>query len=145
MRTIVKDASSAAAAGPDLRSVVEEILNDVRERGDAAVRAHSQRLDQWSPPSFRLDEQQIKESLARVDQQTLADIREVQDNIRRFARRQRASLHDFEEEMQPGVVLGQRSIPIDAVGAYVPGGRYPLLASAHMTIIPAKIAGVRRV
>jgi sulfopropanediol 3-dehydrogenase len=145
MRTIVKPASSASAAGPDLRSVVEEILTDVRERGDAAVRAHSQRLDQWSPPSFRLDEQQIGESLARVDQQTLADIREVQDNVRRFARRQRASLHDFEEEMQPGVLLGQRSIPIDAVGAYVPGGRYPLLASAHMTIIPAKVAGVRRV
>jgi sulfopropanediol 3-dehydrogenase len=145
MRTIVKPASSASAAGPDLRSAVEEILTDVRERGDAAVRAHSQRLDQWSPPSFRLDEQQIEESLARVDQQTLADIREVQDNVRRFARRQRASLHDFEEEMQPGVLLGQRSIPIDAVGAYVPGGRYPLLASAHMTIIPAKVAGVRRV
>jgi sulfopropanediol 3-dehydrogenase len=145
VRTIVKAASSASAAGPDLRSVVEDILTDVRGRGDAAVRAHSQRLDQWSPPSFRLDEQQIEESLGRVDQRTLADILEVQDNVRRFARRQRASLHDFEEEMQPGVLLGQRSIPIDAVGAYVPGGRYPLLASAHMTIIPAKVAGVRRV
>lgn len=145
MRTMVKRASPGPAAGPELRSAVEEILTDVRERGDAAVRAHSQRLDHWSPANFRLDEQQIEESLARVDQQTLADIREVQDNVRRFARRQLASLHDFEEEMQPGVLLGQRSIPIDAVGAYVPGGRYPLLASAHMTIIPAKVAGVRRV
>lgn len=146
MRTYVKHAAPAAPeAGPNVRSAVEEIIADVRARGDAAVRAHSVRLDDWAPERFRLSETEIERSLSRVDGRTLADIREVQDNVRRFARRQRASLADFEEETADGVLLGQRSIPVEAVGAYVPGGRYPLLASAHMTIIPAKVAGVRRV
>ncbi|MEU6711991.1 histidinol dehydrogenase [Nonomuraea sp. NPDC046802] len=138
-------ASAAVAAGVDPRTVAAQIIDDVRRDGDAAVRAHSERLDQWAPADFRLSEQQIEESLRQVDRQTLADIKEVQANVRRFAERQRASLRDFEEETQPGVLLGQRSIPVGAVGAYVPGGRYPLLASAHMTIVPAKVAGVPRV
>ncbi|WP_433434978.1 histidinol dehydrogenase [Nonomuraea sp. CA-141351] len=147
MRRIIKGASASApaAAGADPRTVAAEIIDDVRRNGDAAVRAHSERLDKWAPAEFRLSERQIEESLRRVDRQTLSDIREVQANVRRFAERQRASLRDFEEETQPGVLLGQRSIPVGAVGAYVPGGRYPLLASAHMTIVPAKVAGVARV
>ncbi|MBF8189967.1 histidinol dehydrogenase [Nonomuraea sp. K274] len=147
MRRIVKAAQGTAPAESrsEPRTVVAEIIADVRKRGDAAVRDHSARLDRWAPADFRLSERQIEESLSRVDRQTLADIREVQENVRGFAVRQRASLHDFEEEMQPGVLLGQRSIPVGSVGAYVPGGRYPLLASAHMTIVPAKVAGVRRV
>lgn len=147
MRRIVKGApaSVSMAAGVDPRTVAAEIIDDVRRNGDAAVRAHSERLDKWAPDEFRLSERQIEESLRRVDRQTLADIREVQANVRGFAERQRASLRDFEEETQPGVLLGQRCIPVEAVGAYVPGGRYPLLASAHMTIVPAKVAGVPRV
>ncbi|MCF6476318.1 histidinol dehydrogenase [Nonomuraea sp. MG754425] len=147
MRRIVKGASANAAAAPgvDPRTVAAEIIDDVRRNGDAAVRAHSERLDRWAPAEFRLSEPQIEESLRRVDRQTLADIREVQANVRAFAQRQRHSLRDFEEEARPGVLLGQRSIPVGAVGAYVPGGRYPLLASAHMTIVPAKVAGVPRV
>lgn len=147
MRRIVKGASANAAAAPgvDPRTVAAEIIDDVRRNGDAAVRAHSERLDRWAPAEFRLSEPQIEESLRRVDRQTLADIREVQANVRAFAQRQRHSLRDFEEEARPGVLLGQRSIPVAAVGAYVPGGRYPLLASAHMTIVPAKVAGVPRV
>ncbi|MGW4801105.1 histidinol dehydrogenase [Nonomuraea sp. NPDC004297] len=147
MRRIVKGASANAAAAPgvDPRTVAAEIIDDVRRNGDAAVRAHSERLDRWAPAEFRLSEPQIEESLRRVDRQTLADIREVQANVRAFAQRQRHSLRDFEEETRPGVLLGQRSIPVEAVGAYVPGGRYPLLASAHMTIVPAKVAGVPRV
>ncbi|MEO3796948.1 histidinol dehydrogenase [Nonomuraea sp. B10E15] len=147
MRKTVKGTAAgvAVAAGAPPHAVAAEIIDDVRRNGDAAVRAHSERLDRWAPADFRLGEEQIEKSLRQVDRQTLADIEEVQANVRRFAERQRASLRDFEEETQPGVLLGQRSIPVGAVGAYVPGGRYPLLASAHMTIVPAKVAGVPRV
>ena len=95
----------------------------------------------WTPQSFLLSRQQIEEIIGTVDPQIITDIQKVQANVRKFAEAQRASLRDFEIEMEPGVFLGQKNNPIEKVGAYIPGGRYPLLASAHMTILTAKVAG----
>jgi len=142
---------AAAGAGrnwggdPAVRDVVSGIIADVRARGDEAVREHSARLDNWSPESFRLSGEDIERIISAVPQQVLDDIDFVQAQVRNFAQRQRESLTEFEMETLPGVFLGQRNIPVDAVGTYVPGGRYPLTASAHMTIVTAKVAGVRRV
>jgi sulfopropanediol 3-dehydrogenase len=137
--------SEPGTGSPDVRGIVEGVIADIRNRGDEAVREYSEKFDKWSPESFRLTPEQIEEAISRVPRQTLDDIREVQENVRRFAALQRDSLHDFEAEVQPGVILGQKNVPIQAVGAYIPGGRYPLLASAHMTIVTAKVAGVERV
>ncbi|WP_416416224.1 histidinol dehydrogenase [Paenarthrobacter aromaticivorans] len=148
MTTYIKQAAKETDAGQSsasVRKTVEAVIADVRLRGDLAVREYSEKFDRWSPVSFRLSGQQIQEAIARVPEQTLADIRTAQENVRRFAQLQRDSLKDFEAEVQPGVFLGQKNIPVNAVGAYIPGGRYPLLASAHMTIITAKVAGVKRV
>lgn len=146
-KTYLKTAGAhAVGTSPDaLRETVRTIIAAVRERGDAAVREYSQQFDDWSPPSFRLSDDDIEAAIARVPRQTLDDIREVQGNVQRFAELQLASLTEFEAEVQPGVRLGQKNIPVGAVGAYIPGGRYPLLASAHMIVTTAKVAGVRRV
>jgi sulfopropanediol 3-dehydrogenase len=144
----LKYAVGSAAAAKDLSSVeatVTEVIGDIRERGDNAVREYSQKFDNWSPKSFRLSAEEVTEIISGVPEQVIADIRTVQDNVRNFAQRQRDSLTDFEVETMPGVRLGQKHIPVQAVGAYVPGGRYPLTASAHMTIVTAKVAGVPRV
>jgi sulfopropanediol 3-dehydrogenase len=138
-------ATSATSTPGDVRATVEHVIQDVRLRGDTAVREYSDRFDGFTPSPFRLGPTEIEASIARVSEQTLEDIRQVQRNVRRFAELQLASLTEFEAEVEPGVFLGQKNLPIDAVGAYVPGGRYPLLASAHMTIVTAKVAGVRRV
>lgn len=138
-------ATSSASSRGVVRATVERVIDDVRHRGDAAVREYSEEFDQFSAASFRLSQAEIDAAIARVPEQTLADIRQVQRNVRRFAELQLASLTEFEAEVEPGVFLGQKNVPIEAVGAYVPGGRYPLLASAHMTIVTAKVAGVRRV
>ncbi|MEO3827041.1 histidinol dehydrogenase [Actinomadura sp. B10D3] len=124
---------------------VAGIIADIRANGDGAVRKWSQELDSWSPASFLLPPERVEEIVAGVPSQVIDDIRFVQDQVRTFAQHQRDSLHDIEVETLPGVRLGQRHIPIDRVGAYVPGGRYPLTASAHMTIVTAKVAGVRSV
>ncbi len=129
----------------EVSATVREVLADVREHGDEAVRRYSERFDHWSPESFRLGPEQIEQIVSAVPQQVLDDIRYVQAQVRRFAQAQRDSLTDFEVETLPGVRLGQRNLPVSAVGAYVPGGRYPLTASAHMTIVTAKVAGVARV
>ena len=145
MRRYLKQAPTAAGAftaDPAVAGVVSDVIADVRERGDAAVRAYSEKFDHWSPADFRLSPDEISAIVDRVDPQVLDDIRTVQGNVRAFAERQRASLADFEVEAQPGVFLGQRSIPVGSVGAYVPGGRYPLVASAHMTVVTAAVAGV---
>lgn len=148
-RTYLKKASPPAsgvgAAPTDVPSIVRTVIDDIRRDGDAAVRRYSDRLDKWSPDSFKLSADDITRIVASVPQQTLDDIRTVQANVRRFAQAQRASLQDFEVETSPGVFLGQRNNPVDSVGAYVPGGRYPLLASAHMTVVTAKVAGVPHV
>lgn len=128
-----------------VHDVVSAVIADVRVRGDQAVREYSERFDDYSPASFRLSAEDIALAIAQVPAQTIEDIRTVQGNVRRFAERQRDSLTEFEAEVEPGVWLGQKNIPVNAVGAYIPGGRYPLLASAHMTILTAKVAGVPRV
>ncbi|WP_203579140.1 histidinol dehydrogenase [Microbacterium hibisci] len=128
-----------------VRQTVTDVIADVRIGGDAAVRRYSEMFDQWAPETSRLTPEQIESAIARVPAQTIADIRTAQHNVRRFAELQRDSLTGFEAEVMPGVFLGQKNIPVDAVGAYVPGGRYPLLASAHMTIVTAKVAGVQRI
>ena len=128
-----------------IAQVVEEIINAVAVGGDDAVRAYSERLDSWEPASFRLDAQAIEACLGRVPQQVLDDIRFSQAQVRRFAQAQRETMLDLEIETLPGVRLGHRHVPVNSVGAYVPGGRYPMVASAHMSIVTAKVAGVERV
>lgn len=148
-RTDVEVLKSAVGAPPaqdaDVRRVVEDVIADVAKRGDEAVREYSTRFDSWSPASFRLSDEEIERIVAGVDPVVLDDIRWVQERVRDFALRQRECLLDLEVETMDGVHLGHRHIPIEAVGAYVPGGRYPLVASAHMTIVTARAAGVSRV
>jgi len=128
-----------------VRQTVEQVINDVRTEGDEAVRRYSEEFDHWSPSSFVLDAEEVERIVGGVDGEVVRDIRTVQRNVADFAKRQRESLTDFEIETMPGVFLGQRNIPVSAVGAYVPGGRYPLVASAHMTVVTAKVAGVDHV
>ena len=124
---------------------VEEILGEIKARGDAAVRDLSQRFDDWAPPSFRLSGTQVAEVVDSLPQQTIEDIKFAQQQIRGFAEQQKAALKDIEVETLPGVVLGHKNIPVNSVGCYVPGGRYPMVASAHMSVLTAKVAGVQRV
>jgi sulfopropanediol 3-dehydrogenase len=148
MTTIIKAAEPAGqtAAGLDaVKSTVTAIIADIRSRGDEAVREYAERFDGWSPASFRLSDDEIEKIIAGVPAQVIADIRFVQEQVRTFARAQLESMREFEIETLPGVRLGQRHNPINSAGAYVPGGRYPLVASAHMTIVTAKVAGVPRV
>jgi sulfopropanediol 3-dehydrogenase len=144
----LKSAAGGAAdahRNDDVSAVVREVIEDVRANGDEAVRRYSKRFDDWSPESFRLAPEQIEELVASLPAGVVDDIRTVQANVREFAQRQRDTLHDLEVETQPGVFLGHRHLPVVAAGAYVPGGRYPLTASAHMTVVTAKVAGVERV
>jgi sulfopropanediol 3-dehydrogenase len=145
--TVLKAAAprESTSGGADVRTVVEGVIDDVRRRGDAAVRDYSERFDHWSPASFRLSKEEIAEIVGRVPKQVIDDIEFVQEQVRTMARRQLESLGAFELQTFPGVTLGQKNIPVGAAAAYVPGGRYPLLASAHMTIVTAKVAGVPRV
>jgi sulfopropanediol 3-dehydrogenase len=129
----------------EVRKVVESVIADIRENGDAAVREYSAKFDNWSPDSFRLSEEQIAAIIAEVPEQVIEDIEFVQSQVRRFAEAQLASMQEIEIETLPGVFLGHKHVPVSAAGAYVPGGRYPLTASAHMTIVTAKVAGVQRV
>lgn len=132
-------------AQSDVADRVRGLIADIRTRGDEAVRQWSQEFDSWAPDAFRLDEAQIKALIDSLPQQVVDDIAFVQEQVRNFASAQRESMHDLEIETLPGVRLGHRHVPIAAVGAYIPGGRYPLTASAHMTIVTAKVAGVPRV
>src|SRR5580693_7194438 len=135
-------AGTQEEADAKVRSTVEGIIADVAKRGDTAVREMSERFDKWSPPSFRLSKDEIAALVAKVAPQTIDDIKFAQAQIRNFAEIQRASLRDVEVETLPGVVLGHRHIPVGNVGCYVPGGRYPMVASAHMSIVTARVAGV---
>ncbi|MEU6602956.1 histidinol dehydrogenase [Streptomyces flaveolus] len=145
LKTKAQSASRAAGGTAAVATTVASVIADVRERGDAAVREYSQKFDGWSPTEFRLTQAQIEDIVAGVPAQVLDDIRAAQRNVRTFAEHQLRSLQEFEVETMPGVFLGQKHLPVAAVGAYVPGGRYPLLASAHMTVLTAKVAGVERV
>ena len=128
-----------------VRHTVSKVLDDIRLHGDEAVRRYAREFDHDDSQSFLMSEEDIAAAVARVPAQTIEDIRFVQEQIRTMAQRQLESLEAFEIETMPGVILGQRHIPIDTVGVYVPGGRFPLLASAHMTIVTAKVAGVAHV
>ena len=128
-----------------VRDAVTQIIEAVRERGDDAVREYSARFDGWEPERFRLSDEEVERCIAAVDEQTLSDIEFAQAQVRAFAERQRAAMQDVEVETLPGVLLGHRHLPVGAVGTYVPGGRYPMVASAHMSVVTAKAAGVPRV
>jgi sulfopropanediol 3-dehydrogenase len=128
-----------------VRRTVEGILADIGIRGDAAVRDYSLKFDKWSPASFRLSTADIGRCVDSIPAGTRADIEFAQKQIRSFALAQRGALRDLEVETMPGVVLGHKNIPVSSVGCYVPGGRYPMVASAHMSVVTAKTAGVKRV
>jgi sulfopropanediol 3-dehydrogenase len=133
------------AAGEQVSETVRGILADIETRGDEAVRDWSEKLDRWNPPSFRLDRTEIEALVASLPQQTIDDITFAQAQIRHFAEAQKDALKDIEITTLPGVTLGHKSIPVACVGCYVPGGRYPMVASAHMSIVTARVAGVKRI
>ncbi len=147
IRYLKRGASEAETVEADrkVRQTVEAILDDVARRGDAAVRDLSGRFDKWQPESFRLRDDEIQALIRSLPAQTVEDIKFAQSQIRRFAEAQRASLRDFEMETLPGIRLGQKNIPVNSVGCYVPGGRYPMVASAHMSVLTARVAGVGRI
>src|SRR5579871_4312145 len=128
-----------------VRQTVESILDDVVRRGDAAVRELSVKFDKWEPKDFRLSQAEIQALIDSLPVQVIDDIKFAQAQIRRFAEVQRAALRDVEVETLPGVKLGHKNIPVESVGCYVPGGRYPMVASAHMSILTARTAGVKRI
>ena len=140
-----KPADQKAEISATVRATVEGILADIEQRGDAAVHEYSQKFDKWDPPSFRLSAAEIAACIDSLPKQAIDDIRFAQTQIKRFAQVQMLSIRDVEIETLPGVVLGHKNIPVNAVGCYVPGGKYPLLASAHMGVLTAKVAGVKRV
>ncbi len=133
------------AADERVRSTVDDILRDVAENGDTAVRSYSERFDQWSPLSFKLSDGQIESIIDSLPDHVISDIRFAQSQIRNFAEKQKGALLDIEVETLPGVFLGHKNIPVNSVGCYVPGGRYPMVASAHMSVLTAKVAGVGKV
>jgi sulfopropanediol 3-dehydrogenase len=133
------------AADRKTRQTVEAILDDIAARGDVAVRELSAKFDKWEPESFRLSDAQIADLIATLPAQVIEDIKFAQTQIRRFAEAQKAALVDIEVETLPGIRLGHKNIPVASVGCYVPGGRYPMVASAHMSVLTAKVAGVKRV
>jgi sulfopropanediol 3-dehydrogenase len=132
-------------ADAKVRAQVENILGDIQARGDQAVRDLSEKFDNWSPASFRLSEGEIEAAMSKVAKRDLDDIRFAQEQVGNFARHQKAALQDVEVETMPGVVLGHKNIPVNSVGCYVPGGKYPMVASAHMSVVTAKVAGVPRI
>ena len=132
-------------AQQQVRETVEKLLADIETRGDTAVRELSKRFDNWEPEEFKLSEEQIQDCINHLDTRTLDDIRFAQDQIRNFAQLQRDSMKDVEEETLPGVILGHRHIPMNRVGSYVPGGKFPMVASAHMSVVTAKVAGVKEI
>ncbi|PWE55811.1 histidinol dehydrogenase [Metarhizobium album] len=140
-----QDADAIAANDAAVKTTVEGILADIGTRGDAAVRELSAKFDKYTPKAFRLTEAEIEAAIAKVSPRDLDDIRFAQAQVRNFAEKQRACILDLEVETLPGVFLGHKNIPVNAVGCYVPGGKYPMVASAHMSVVTAKVAGVKRV
>ncbi|MDN3919386.1 histidinol dehydrogenase [Roseateles violae] len=147
IRYLKRGASATALAEADakVRSTVEGILKDVEANGDAAVRRYSQQFDQWDPADFTLSQAAIEAAVKQLSPRELEDIRFAQDQVRRFAQIQRDSMKEVEVETLPGVVLGHKHVPVNNVGCYIPGGKYPLIASAHMSVLTAKVAGVKRI
>jgi sulfopropanediol 3-dehydrogenase len=140
-----KTVEERADADQQVRETVERILDDIARRGDSAVRELSEKFDGWAPDDFFLKPDEIGQAMDRVAQRDLDDIQFAQEQVRNFAQKQKECLIDLEVETLPGVVLGHKNIPVNAVGCYVPGGRYPMVASAHMSVVTAKVAGVKRI
>lgn len=135
----------SASNDAKVRQIVEDILANIETNGDQAVRELSEKFDNWSPDQFRLSDEQIQACVDALDESTRHDIEFAQTQVRNFAQIQRDSMKDVEVETMPGVVLGHKNIPVNSVGCYIPGGKYPLVASAHMSVLTAKVAGVKRV
>ena len=140
-----QDQTEVVAADKRVRDTVEGILTDIAARGDSAVRELSVKFDQWDRDDYRLTSAEIEGCLSQLSKRDIEDITFAQAQVRNFAEKQREALRDIEVETLPGVVLGHRNIPVGSAGCYVPGGKYPLLASAHMSVITAKVAGVPRI
>ena len=148
MITYVKQGKSdadVAEADAKVRGIVEDILADIEKRGDTAVRELSEKFDGYAPERFRLSEDEIRTAMGKVAQTDIEDIQFAQAQIRNFAEKQKECLQDLEVETMPGVILGHRNIPVNSVGCYVPGGKYPMVASAHMSVLTASVAGVKRI
>ncbi len=139
------DAGTIKAADAKVRETVEHILAQVDERKDAAIRDLSKKFDNWEPADFKLSAQDIERAIGQLPKRDLEDIKFAQAQVRNFAQKQKETMHDLEVETLPGVVLGHKHIPVNSIGCYVPGGRYPMVASAHMSIVTAKVAGVKRI
>jgi sulfopropanediol 3-dehydrogenase len=140
-----RDVQTRTADDTKVRATVEGIIRDIEQRGDEAVREYSRKFDNWDPQDFRLSQAQIEQAVKSLSARELEDIRFAQAQIGNFAQVQRDSMRDVEVETRPGVFLGHRHIPVNAVGCYVPGGKYPMIASAHMSVLTAKVAGVKRI
>ena len=140
-----KSVDQKAEADARVQETVRGILADIRARQDEAVRELSRKFDNWDPADFKLSPQQIQACIDSLPGRAVADIKFAQEQVRRFAKAQRAALQDVEIETLPGVVLGHKNIPVNRIGCYVPGGRYPMVASAHMSVVTAKVAGVQRI
>ena len=148
MKRILKEGISLEASKSDdekVKKIVEGILADIEERGDAAVRELSEKFDKWAPESFRLTDEQIQACINSLPESTIDDIKFAQTQVRNFAQAQLDSMNDIEIETLPGVTLGHKNIPVASVGCYIPGGKFPMVASAHMSVLTAKVAGVKRV
>lgn len=148
MATFLKQGKSISEiqdADSKVKEIVSDVIKDIEMNGDAAVRKYSEKFDNWSPVSFCLTKEEIEEIVSSVPSQVIEDIKFAQEQIRNFATIQRASIQDIEVETLPGVILGHKNIPVNSAGCYIPGGRYPMVASAHMSILTAKVAGVKRV
>lgn len=144
----IKKRSESNSVSEDKSSIeetVRSILSDIRERGDAALEHYSGHFDNWSPANFRLSEDEIDAAISKLNQSEIEDIKFAQNQIRHFAQKQLETMNELEVETLPGVFLGHKHIPIENVGCYVPGGRYPMVASAHMSVLTAKVAGAKRV
>jgi sulfopropanediol 3-dehydrogenase len=140
-----KDAQGRADDDAQVRATVEGLLKDIAQRGDTAVREYSRKFDGWDPASFTLSQADIEAAIRKLSAREIEDIKFAQAQIRRFAQVQRDSMKEVEVETLPGVILGHRHVPVNAAGCYVPGGKYPMIASAHMSVLTAKVAGVKRV
>ena len=144
----LKEGKSALERSEDdakVRQIVETTLSDIEARGDVAVRELAEKFDNYSPPSYRLSESEIQSLISEVSPRDIEDIKFAQAQVRKFAEAQRASMQDIEVETLPGVILGHKNIPVQSVGCYVPAGKFPMVASAHMSVLTASVAGVPRI
>ncbi|MFQ3360867.1 MAG: histidinol dehydrogenase [Alphaproteobacteria bacterium] len=140
-----KSSVSKSDDNEDIKITVESIISDIRENGDQALRTYSTKFDKWNPKTFLLTRDEVTSAQSKLSKSQIEDIKFAQKQIKNFAEHQLGTIKDLEVETLPGVFLGHKNIPVNSVGCYVPGGRYPMVASAHMSIITAKVAGVKRV